>query len=310
MKLSLSDYSVNHYVTRGTSQREALSALRACGFTHVDLEIREAYLEGDLEENARQLRALLADVDLIASMAHAPSVNPSKRRREATDSAVKTLRFCQIVGIPVLVIHPGAIRGNTREEFFDCNVSFFQSLIPYAEETGVTVAIENIGNYDDPYFLWNGADLREMVDRVGHTMVGACWDIGHANHFYPKDCDPYRSIVALGEKLVAIHAHDNCGYIADTYRHSRMDLHTLPYFSTAPSVNWDAVLQGLSDVGYKGTFNFEVVAGNRSGCDPFECRGETQSRLEHPSLRVWQAVNTALYEIGREMLERYDAFEC
>ena len=173
----------------------------------------------------------------------------------------------------------------------------------------MTVAIENIGNYDDPYFLWNGADLREMVDRLNHPLIGACWDIGHANHFYQKDCEQYTSIVALGEKLVAIHAHDNCGYIADPYRHSRMDLHSLPYFSAAASVNWDAVLQGLADIGYRGTFNFEVIAGNRSGCDPFVYQGEVVSRLASPSLETWQAVNTALYAIGREMLERYGAFE-
>ena len=309
MRLSLSDFSANQYLKYGETLRSTHQAIRDCGFTCIDLDILPTYLEGDLEKNAKDLRELLDEIGLEATMAHAPCINPLKHEAEAIASTVRTLQFCQLIGTPCVVVHPGAIRGNTREEFFSRNVEFYRSLIPYAEKTGVFVMVENIGNYDDPYFLWNGADLREMIDRIGHPLFTACWDIGHANHFFQKDCDQYRSILALGEKLMAIHAHDNCGYIADTYKHSRMDLHTLPYFASPASVNWDAVLRGLVDIGYKGTFNFEVKAPAASESEPFVLNGEVQSKLSMMPLDVWVAVNTALCKMGEYMLKAYDVYE-
>ena len=309
MKLSLSNYSANQYLKYGKTQRETLQAIRDCGFTCIDLDILPSYLDGDLKKNAEDIKEMLSEIGLNATMAHAPGINPLKHGEEALMMSVKVLRFCQSLGISYVVVHPGAIKGNTREDFFDGNVSFYRSLIPYAEETGVCVLVENIGNYADPYFLWNGTDLREMIDRIGHPSFGACWDIGHANHFFQKDCDQYQSIVTLGEKLIAIHAHDNCGYIADTYKHIRLDMHTLPCFASSASVNWDAVLQGLKDIGYQGTFNFEVKAPAVSECEPFVYNGEVQNKLSMMPIDVWVAVNTALYKMGEYMLKTYDVFE-
>lgn len=309
MKLSLSNCGANEYLAFGETKRSTLAALRACGFTHVDVEILAEDVAERAEEHAMELRALLAELELTASTAHAPCINPVKHPEQALFHMIHALRFCKTAGIPVVVMHPGAVKGNTREEFFESNAAFFRLLIPHVEETGVTVAIENIGNYDDPYFLWNGFDLRDLIDRVDHPLIAACWDIGHANHFFQKDCEQYRSIVALGEKLVAIHAHDNCGYIADSYKHARMDLHTMPYFAHPASVNWDAVLQGLKDVGYRGTFNFEVNAGVSSECEDFVHNGKLLNTLKRPSLKTWQAVNTALYAIGCEMLQAYGMLE-
>ena len=309
MKLSLSNFSANQYLKYGKTQRETLQAIRDCGFTCIDLDILPSYLDGDLKKNAEDIKEMLSEIGLSATMAHAPCINPLKHPKEALESVIKTLRFCKLIGTPCVVVHPGAIRENTREAFFEENVAFYRSLIPYAEETDVCVLVENIGNYDDPYFLWNGFDLREMLDRIDHPLFAACWDIGHANHFFAKDCDQYQSIVALGDKLAAIHAHDNCGYIADTYKHSRMDLHTLPCFASPASVNWDAVLQGLQDIDYQGTFNFEVKSPAASEREDFIYRGESVRRLNMMPLDVWVAVNTALYKMGRFMLEMYGLYE-
>ena len=309
MKLSLSNFSANQYLQYGETERSVLRAIRDSGFTCTDVDVLPSYLEDDKNKNAARIRSLLDEIGLTAVMAHAPMVNPVKRSQEALDLTVKAIRFCQDVGISRVVVHPGAIVGNTREEFFEKNVRFYRSLISYMEETGVFVLAENIGNYDDSYFLWNGADLREMVDRVDHPLFGACWDSGHANHFFEKDCTQYESILALGEKLMGLHAHDNCGYIADSYKHSRMDLHTIPYFASPASVNWDAVMQGLKDINYQGAFNFEVKSPAISTCDPFIYNGEVQAKLDRMPLSVWTTVNTALYQMGKHMLTTYDLFE-
>lgn len=308
MKLSLSSCSSDQYLKYGFSTLETLGALRKCGFCCVDLDVRREYLS-DIREQADSMRAILSRLDLSATTAHAPTESALKRPEATVELITKTLHFCREVGIPRVVVHPGTLPGITREEFFERNAAFYRSLIPAAEQTGVSVLAENIGNYADEYFLYNGSDLRELIDRIDHPLFAACWDIGHANHFFKKDCEQYSSILALGEKLEAIHAHDNCGYISDTYKHIRLDAHTFPYYSHAASVNWDAVLQGLVDVGYKGTFNFEINAPATQDRPPFVYQGEVVSKLEIPPLEVWTAFNAALYQMGAAMLKAYDVYE-
>lgn len=309
MKLSMADCSIHPYTGRGMDYRTAFTAIRDCGYTCIDYGIKANLLEDDYKDHAKELKSLIDELGLTIPQAHAP--NPPKSEKPPIYYLANALRFCKEVGIPAVVVHPRCqSASNTREEYFNFNVERFKSLIPYAEETGVTVLIENIGNYFDSHFLYNGQELRKMVDAVDHPLVAACWDIGHANHFEKKDCNQYDSIVALGEKLVAIHAHDNIGFFTDAAPKKRVDIHTMPYFSGMASVNWDEVLQALKDINYKGTFNFEISTPTPSSKRPdFVYNGEVVHTLEILPLDVWKIFNKGIYETGRFMLESYGLYE-
>ncbi|MBP3300834.1 MAG: sugar phosphate isomerase/epimerase [Clostridia bacterium] len=315
MKLCLTSSVVAPYLRDGEDPRAVFRAFRETGFRCVDFEIRSGYLGEDLEEQAAFWKDLMQELDLTVTQSHAPMPNPLQDAgalEPALDCMRKSIRFCALAGFPNLVIHPGARNGNTRDEFFERNVAFYQALIPTAEEYGVTVLIENIGQYMDPYFLWSGKDLLEMVERVGHPLFRACWDIGHANHFEYLHVGgtPYENITALGDKLVAIHAHENVGFFPDPNPTKRMDMHMMPYSSYYSSVNWDAVLQGLKDVGYTGTFNFESTTPSpQTGRPEFRYGGQVVRTLEKVPLQVWKSVTASLYEIGRFMLESYGLYE-
>jgi sugar phosphate isomerase/epimerase len=221
----------------------------------------------------------------------------------------RSLHFCQIVGIPQVVIHAGCVPENTKEEFMASNIAFYRSMIPFMEETGVMILLENIGHYADSYYVRNGAELRELIDALDHPMFGACWDVGHANLYNKKDCEQYSSVVALGDKLKALHVHDNCGYFEKSYRHHRIDMHTIPYVSLYASVNYDALMQGLVDIGYKGTFNFETNAPVPPVRFSFEYEGEIVRKLEKLPIPLWKQMNILLYDIGKFMLETYGLYE-
>lgn len=45
-----------------------------------------------------------------------------------------------------------------------------------------------------------------------------------------------------------LHLHDNYG---------TRDDHSMPYFGT---IDWDEIMRALRDIGYEGTFNYEVAA--------------------------------------------------
>lgn len=310
MKLSMSTSALSAYSQSGMSDRTVIETVRKAGFTSVDYDLTwPDFL--DPITTGRALKSALADNGVTADQAHGVGfdfANPANRDK------VSTLRncflFCREAGIPAIVVHPSAINGNTREQFFEMNLSFFRQLIPFCEETGVGLLLENIGNPADPYFLLDGKDLREMVDGVNHPLCTACWDIGHANHFSAVEHPQYESITALGDKLTAIHFHDNAGNFVDPYQHIRVDMHMPPFMSWVGTVNYDAVMQGLIDVGYKGTFNLELSTSNpRHFVVPFEKDGVKQEKLATMPPEVWVKVYGAIYEIGRYMLETYGVYD-
>lgn len=313
MKLSLATSALGCFLNDPINpmhHSDTIPAIRSCGFSCMDYGIPAYQLEDNWQAEADDLRNRLMHHGMNASQAHAPFMSMDPRSEEYMKYLRKALLFCRRAGMPMMVVHPVAVKGNGREAFFELNTAYYRALISAAEETSVQVLIENIGNYADPFYLWNGSDLRELVDRVGHPLFNACWDVGHANHYYHKHCDQYDSIVALGDKLKAIHVHDNCGYFADEYRHYRIDMHTMPFMSPYACVNYDAVMQGLSDAGYNGTFNFETDAPQRNPHKaPFVYQGKTVCKLDRVPMEIWQHMNKGLYAIGKYMLETYGVYE-
>lgn len=105
----------------------------------------------------------------------------------------------------------------------------------YAKARGVTLCVENM-------YTTYPEELREIVDRMA---CGACWDVGHANFGkHPQ----YESMTLLGKRIRVLHLHDNYG---------TRDDHSMPYFGT---IDWDEIMRALRDIGYEGTFNYEVAA--------------------------------------------------
>ena len=311
MKLSISTDSLSAYRALGLSDLEVLEAVSKTDFKIIDYCMTNKNHAEPIIEGAA-FKESLDRTGLYAYQAHAIlGYNPLLMNEKREWAFMKNaLVFCEKAGIKQIVIHPGATEGNSREEFMENNAAFYRSLIPYCEETGVGVMIENIGNYADPYLLRNGEDLKELLLRVDHPMITACWDTGHANHFFPDDCDQYSSICALGNKLTAIHFHDNAGYFSDERKHYRIDMHMPPYMSWCGSLNYDAVLQALCDIGYQGTFNFEVTAFHfRRDVEPFHLNGNVVDKLRLPPLRLWIAMYNMIYEIGKYMLETYGVYE-
>ena len=309
MKLSFANFPLEYYAETLADEVLMLQTIKDCGFTCIDYNIRADYLGDDYAERAVRLKKHLAELGMSAPQAHAPIVNPFDPEANAMMDYERSLEFCRIAEIPMVVVHAGIVKDNTREEYFDNNEAFYRSLIPAMERTGVEVLIENIGHAADGNYLLTGADLREMVDRLNHPLFGICWDTGHGNLTAANKKDLYGAIVTMGDKLHALHVHDNCGYFEPSYRHHRIDMHTIPFAFQYCDVNYDALLQGLKDIDYKGTFNFEVLTMTRSIRPAFRRDGEVVRTLEQPPLFLWKQANTLVYNIGKYMLETYGIFE-
>ena len=70
MKLSLAPISLHRYFDTDKDQRTILELTKACGFTCVDYDIKQDYLDGDYVEHAERLKRNLAELGMTAPQAH------------------------------------------------------------------------------------------------------------------------------------------------------------------------------------------------------------------------------------------------
>lgn len=285
------------------NQAECIRYIHAAGFRCVDYNFGIDYADKtgvfgpDWQEYLQGIKALAQELGVTFVQSHAPMGTPIVRdeKYEAFIEANKRcIESCAILGIKCVVVHSGYEYGLTKEQCFERNKEFYMQLLPLAEKLGVNVLVENFNKMykEGVYWIDNAPDLRALIDYVDHPMFHACWDAGHANM---QDMPQDEALRMLGEHVLAVHIQDNMG---------DQDTHMLPLCGT---LNLDEVMCGLLDIGYKGTFTFEVgkifLPGSRR-----RSYARAQKLLNAPLLYK-QKMEELIYEIGKHTLEAYGCFE-
>ncbi|MBQ8510676.1 MAG: sugar phosphate isomerase/epimerase [Clostridia bacterium] len=241
---------------------------------------------------------------------HSPIVNAFSPDRadsyeRALRAAYRSIEICRLLGIDRTVVHASYRPDFTPEQLQTENVRFYRDLLAMTDHSDVMILTENVDNSCGALPVATGAELRQLAEMVDHPRFGVCWDTAHGNlHASAREIGQYDNIIALGDQLKALHISDNFG---DGAHH-----HSWPF---AGIINFDAVMQGLLDVGFDGAFNFEAsyTLLNHTNM-PYHRKawqhgGETVTKLLDPpiGLKV-QAVNL-LYDIGKHILDTYNCFE-
>lgn len=213
------------------------------------------------------------------------------------------LRACEKLGVPDCVVHPLYRSDFGMREMYRFNKQFYRDVLAGVPETIVHVLIENSGDSEQHSCVFaSGNDMREFLEYTNEPRLGACWDTSHGNLNRSPRNNQYDNIVALGDKLRALHIADNYG--VGMYHH-----HTFPL---AGVINFDSVMCGLADVGYQGAFNFEASYTIRHAKMMPIRRNEWQNKereyvpkLNEPSAELKLKAEELLYHIGRFFLEQY-----
>ena len=201
------------------------------------------------EEFYRDLGEYAKSRGIAICQAHAPfpsSYNDEEKTEKRFKEIVQSMKNAAYMGAPVIVVHPCthldfSIDGNP-ELLFEYNLNFYRRLIPYAEEIGIKIAIENIGRIS---ITSTPERLNRLCDTLNNPVFTVCFDVGHC---MLQNVDPGEAIRKIGDRLVdgCTHVHDNFG---DT------DAHTLPYYG---KVDWEDVMKALAEIGYRGDLNYEA----------------------------------------------------
>lgn len=288
------------------NDEEKLRELHRAGFRYIDLSMycltEASPLMGEgWREEAERLRALADSLGMKFVQAHSQGGNCLSKDEAHVDflmrATLRSIEVCEVLGIPCTVVHAGVDKNLTKDEWFSANKAFYEKLFPMAEKCGVRVLCENstAKNMGAAYYINTGKDMKEFIDFVDHPLFGGCWDTGHAN----CEGSQYDEIMALGDKLWAIHYNDNRG---------GGDEHIAPFLGT---LNHDEVISALIDVGFKGCFTLECMSSLR----PYDCwqgvrrRFDGADKLREPQLFMQRHIEKMMYETSEWMLKAYGIFE-
>lgn len=191
---------------------------------------------------ARKLKKIGEDNGITCNQSHAPF--PCFYPQIKT-YLLHAIECTAEAGGKICVIHPD--NNKSPEE----NAEMYLDLLPFAKSCGVKIATENMWNWD------NGKDestfaacatsesFVKHIDAVNDEYFVACLDIGHAE-MRGSGSGAANMIYALGNRLQALHIHDN-----DRWH----DSHQIPL---SMSIDFNAVMKALKEIGYKGDLTLEA----------------------------------------------------
>lgn len=160
----------------------------------------------------------------------------------------KMIAVCAYLECPMIVIHPWTGWLFRMENEHEVNMHIYRRLIPTARRYGVKICLENYPHSDVH-------EVCQYIDSLNaeaqENIFGYCLDIGHAR--MGKN-DINRMIKVLGNRIIALHLHENNGTV---------DSHLIPFTQVnekgdGRSIDWNLVLDGLREIGYEGALSFET----------------------------------------------------
>jgi hexulose-6-phosphate isomerase len=150
---------------------------------------------------------------------------------------------CKVYGGSTVLVVPAVVNKKVSyREAYSRSQENIRKLIPYAEQAGVKIAIEEVWNR----FLLSPIEFAGYIDEFKSPFVGAYFDVGNVVEYgYPEEW-----IRELGKRILKVH-------IKEYAKSKRFD-----YKLGEGEIDWPAVRQALVDVGYDGWITAEVGFGD------------------------------------------------
>ncbi len=260
-------------IMKGYTYPEMFQLFSEAGFDAIDFMLNDltkddSPMSGDgYRDYALEVRRAAEACGLAIAQTHAPFqfknwADEAHFNGVILPRTIRALEMSALMGARVCVVHglqyiPYA---DNAEKLFEMNMDFYRTLLPYAEEYGVKIGIEN---------LWQRDPLRKCivrsicasseehiryVDTLNSPYAVACVDVGHSGLVVGGE--PAQAVIrALGTRVGALHIHDN---------DYQTDSHVMPYTG---KLNWKEIIAALAEIGYDGDFTFEVGDGLFTGAD-------------------------------------------
>lgn len=177
----------------------------------------------------------------------------AETRQKCIDSMRTSLYDCRDYGGNTVLLVPGVVNENIPyDEAWERSTASIKKIIPWAHETGVKIAIENVWNN----FLLSPLEAARFVDQFNDPMVGWYFDIGNILRYgWPEHW-----IRILGSRILKLD-------IKEFSRKKQNEEGLWKGFDVEfleGDIDWKEVMQALTDIDYQGGWmSAEVNGGDR-----------------------------------------------
>jgi len=239
MKISLSVPPI--WKAQKLSCDELLKNLRECGFEYLCEEF-------DLNTGAP---ALLNTGNSGIKSVKARVV--TDKPEENIASIIDAIALCGKNGINELVIPLAAKEENNRWEYFALNKDYIEKLLPAAQDNGVKLLIEGMGNYQSAHFIHSAPELNYFYE-----MLGCPWGLGFNLNIGNQgliDANLYSDTRGYGKNLCSIDASDNFFAMPLGVNKDRENLAIVPLTGF---LDFDESFIALKEIGYDGVYNLRL----------------------------------------------------
>ena len=221
----------------------AFKLLKEAGFEGVEL----------ISPNQLDLSEVLAARDKTGLVIHGvsggrhwqdPLSDPDPKVVERGMAAIQQeFLDCKAYGGTTVLVVPAVVNKKVSyRNAYTRSQENIKKLIPYAEQSGVKIAIEEVWNK----FLLSPVEFARYIDEFGSPTVGAYFDVGNVVEYgYPEEW-----IRELGKRILKIHVKEYAKPKRFNYKLGEGE------------IDWPAVRQALVDVGYEGWISAEVGFGD------------------------------------------------
>jgi len=272
-------------ILRDESLEEDFKTIRGTGFECLDFNL-DQYLSGrqinegdfsglfsksidELYEYFTPHKELAKKYGIIYNQAHAPFQLYVDGRDDINEKCVevveKCLAVCDFLDCRYLVVHPVNLAFSHDREYEEkINIEYYSRFIPFVKKYHVMVCLENMFSVvsrvvteavcsDCRTAAWY---IDTLNDIAGDEYFGFCFDLGHMTLLGKHIRE---SLKTLGKRVKILHLHDNDNV---------WDNHAIPYsyartWGQDPVTDWNGLIQGLRDIGFRGNMDYEVATGIR-----------------------------------------------
>jgi hexulose-6-phosphate isomerase len=247
MNLGWEAYVVKKAICYGSlpgklADREKAALAKEAGLDAVELNQSGSVAEIErLAEVVREAGLEIASLMCTTHWGSPLSSTDEEVRVKGVAGVAAALRQARAAGTDVVLVVPGVVTEDVSyKAAYALARRSLEELLPVAEETGVTMALENVWNR----FLLSPLEMRDFIDSFGSPLVQAYFDVGNILLYgYP-----HHWIEALGKRIKRVH-------IKDFDAGSRQFVGLLQ-----GSVDYPRVVSALRGVGYDGYLTAELGA--------------------------------------------------
>jgi hexulose-6-phosphate isomerase len=175
-------------------------------------------------------------------------------RAECIKSVASSLQDMKDYGGDTVLVVPGVVNEEVSYEkaYYQSQASI-REIIPYAEETGIQIALENVWNN----FILSPLEAKRFIDEINHPLVGWYFDIGNILRYgWPEHW-----IETLQSRIMKLHMKE---YSTDIMKNEGL-WKGFEVELTEGDNNWPVVMKAINAIGYQGEWiTAEVEGGDRN----------------------------------------------